>query len=615
MLDAPIPSPEIVITAARAPEEEARTPASVTVIGEERIERLGEPLVPALLRLAPSTSVSTSGPAGSLTQVRIRGAEANHSLLFIDGIRVNDPAAGNQPRFELLNADIASRVELIRGPQSALWGSEAIGGVIAINGIGASTSGYSAAAEAGSFGFRRGSASGDFVRDNANLSAALGWQRSRGIDAFDGSGDRDGYRNLSGRLRASWTPSPALEFGTAAVALTGRSEFDGFSPVTFLRADTLDSSRNRLLAGRLWARVGAGDGRWTGRLSTSLLGSSNRNLLGDDEINRTRGRRWTAGGQVEHRLATGAIAHQLIVAGDHEQEEFRARDVIFGGFSNQDRKRNHQALTAEWRAEAGPVVTDLAVRHDLFSSFRDATSLRASALVELGRGFAIAASYGEGIAQPTFFDLFGFFPGSFVGNPGLKPESSRGIEGSLRFRRSNLETSLTLYRQRLSDEIVDVFNPATFLSTTANRDEKSRRSGLEAELGWALGGSLRLTGNYAYLRATEPSQSGDSQLREVRRPKHSGAVALDGASGPLSYGVSLAYTGARSDMNFDIWPPRAVRLGAYWLSGARLAYDLGRGAELFGRVANAFDERYEDVVGHRTEGRSAYAGIRIAVGR
>ena len=73
-----------------------------------------------------------SGPAGTVTEVRIRGAEAYHSLLFIDGIRANDPAAGNAPRFELLNADLASRIEVVRGPQSAVWGSEAIGGVIAV---------------------------------------------------------------------------------------------------------------------------------------------------------------------------------------------------------------------------------------------------------------------------------------------------------------------------------------------------------------------------------------------------------------------------------------------------------------------------------------------------
>src|SRR5688500_17848991 len=135
MLQAPVDTNEIVITASRAPQEAAETAASVTTIEKQRIERLGEALVPALLRVAPSTAVSTSGPSGSLTQVRIRGAEASHTLLFVDGIRANDPASINEPHWELLNADLASRIEVVRGPQSALWGSEAIGGVVAVNGL------------------------------------------------------------------------------------------------------------------------------------------------------------------------------------------------------------------------------------------------------------------------------------------------------------------------------------------------------------------------------------------------------------------------------------------------------------------------------------------------
>src|SRR5262252_8199568 len=100
----PIDSDQIVITASRAPETEVNTPASVTIIDSEEINRLDQPLIPTLLRLTPSASVSISGPAGSLTEVRIRGSEANHTLLFVDGIRVNDPASGDAPRFELLNA-------------------------------------------------------------------------------------------------------------------------------------------------------------------------------------------------------------------------------------------------------------------------------------------------------------------------------------------------------------------------------------------------------------------------------------------------------------------------------------------------------------------------------
>src|SRR6476646_1276171 len=163
----PIDASQIVITASRVPDTETSTPASVTVLDDKLIAHLGEPLVPDLLRLVPSTSVSVSGPPGSLTEVRIRGAEANHTLLFIDGIRTNDPATGDQPRFDLLNADIASRIAVVRGPQSALWGSEAIGGVVAVNGVD-DGHGYTLSAEGGSFGFARAAGSGSLTSGNAS---------------------------------------------------------------------------------------------------------------------------------------------------------------------------------------------------------------------------------------------------------------------------------------------------------------------------------------------------------------------------------------------------------------------------------------------------------------
>jgi vitamin B12 transporter len=532
-------------------------------------------------------------------------------LLFVDGIKINDPAAGDQPRFELLNADLASRIEIVRGPQSALWGSEAIGGVIAINGV-TDAPGYSAAAEGGSFGFARATASGSVVSDTASLSGAVGWQRATGIDSFNGHGDKDGYRNLSGRLRGSWKPLQGVEIGASALALTGRSEFDGFDPVTFLHTDTLDSSRNQLLAGRVWAKIGSDAGPWSGQISASQLDSSNRNFLAEEPINRTTGTRRNLDAQLERRFATGPVAHTIIAAAEAERETFHARDTIYGGLSDQDRTRDHQSLTLEWRGETKRVTGDVAVRRDIFNRFRDATSLRASLLTNVGGGFALAGSYAEGIAQPTFFDLYGFFPGSFFGNPSLKPESSRGFEASLRFRHGPVGASLTGYEQRLQDEIIDVSDPVTLLSSAVNRSGISHRSGIEAEFGWRLGDTLRLTANYAYLHATQPADSGIGQEREVRRPKHSGAVALDGTSGHFTYGASLAYSGARPDTSFDVFPAEQVRLHAYWLAGARLAYALRPGVELFARAANALNQHYQEVFGYRTEGRAAYVGVRLA---
>jgi len=608
LIDA-LPVTEIVITAERAPAKAAETPASVTIIDARSIERLGEPLLPSLLRLTPSVAVATSGPAGSLTEVRIRGAENNHTLLFIDGIRANDPATGNQPRFEVLNSDVTSRIEIVRGPQSALWGSEAVGGVIAIDGVDPADDAFALGSEAGSFGFRRASASGSVMSDKGNLAGGLGWQRATGIDAFDGNGDRDGYRNLSGRVRGTWAVAPSVRLGAAAFALSGRSDFDGFDPLTFLHADTLDSSRNRLRAGRLWGDFGDAAAGWSGRLGGSLLSSRNRNFLDDEEINRTSGKRAAVDAQIQNRFDTGSIEHRVIVAFDHESEDFRARDVNSGGATNQDRDRSHSAVTAEWRADAGPVAADVALRRDVFNRFKDSTTLRASLLADVGAGFSLAASYGEGIAQPTFFDLYGFFPNSFVGNPLLKPEHSRGMEASVRYRRETLSVALTAYRQRLRDEIVDIFDPSTFLSSTVNRSEKSRRSGIEAQVDWNVADRLHLKANYAYLNATEP---GD--VREARRPRHSGSVSADGELGRLTYGVSLAYTGDRIDTDFESFPFRRVTLDSYWLAGARIAFNVADRVQLFARAANAFDADYQDALGYRTEGRSLYAGIRLASG-
>lgn len=611
--DAQPSSREIVVTASRAPQKKSKTAASSTVIDHKTIERLGDPDLASFLRLTPSAAVEVTGPAGSLTEVRIRGAEANHTLLFIDGIRANDPAAGDAPRFELLNADIVSRIEVVRGPQSALWGSDAIGGVVAVNGVPETSPGYAAGAEAGSFGFGRANASAALVSDSSSLAAAVGWQRATGIDSFNGHGDKDGFDNFAGRVRGTWQPAPWVELGVAAFDLAGHSEFDGFDPLTGVHADTLDNTKNRLAAGRLWASFGSKQSGFSGTVAGSLLGSSNRNFIASEEINRTSGTRWNGEGQLQYRFRTGAMTNTGIVALEHETETFHASDTVFDDASDQDRRRTHDSITAEWRSELAPVVADVAVRRDMFSSFKDATTLRASALVDLGRGFSAAGSYSEGIAPPTFFDLFGFFPGSFVGNPSLKPESSRGFEASLRYRKGTLDAALTAYEQQLHSEIVDVFDPVTFLSSTVNRSAVSHRSGLEAELGWGVSGQLRLSANYAFLHATEPDSSDFSQVREVRRPKHSGSVAADGSVGRFTYGASLAYVGRRSDRNFDIFPAATVTLHPYWLAGVRVAYRVRQNLELFARGSNLLNQHFEDVFGSRTEGRAVYGGLRLSL--
>ena len=603
-----IEPPAIVVTASRTEQAQTDSPASSTVIGAQRIEQLGEPLVLDLLRLSPSAAVSVTGTAGSQAQLRIRGAEANHSLLFVDGIRANDPAAANEPRFELLNADLASRIEIVRGPQSALWGSEAIGGVVAVDGD--PNPAPTAVGEAGSHGFYRAAGNLGVKQGRLTLALGAGAQGSDGIDAFgtNGDGDRDGYWNVALRGRAALALGGGTEVGFNGFAIRADNQFDGFSSVTFAHDDTLDNTKNRLAAGRIW--FAHKDEQWDARLSATLLGSSNRNFLDDSFLNRTSAKRWTLSGQVSRHFTAGSIQHSLTGALEGEWERFRAEDDAFGGFTHQRRSRRHLAGTAEWQARLGDwLVTDLAVRHDGFNRFKDATSTRASALVRLDPRFALTASWGEGIAQPSFTDLFGFFPNGYLGNPDVKPERSRGWEVGGRYGEGPFKASLTYFRQRLKDEIVE---NATFTSVL-NADGTSKRQGVEAELHWSPGDWLNLSVGYSWLDATQQVIAGALEPREFRRPKHSGFAAADGKHGRLSYGVSLAYTGKHLDRR-DSFPFDLVNLDSYWLASARLGWRIDDRFELFARVHNAFDADYEDVVDYRTEGRSVFGGLRVAFG-
>lgn len=604
------PDRNIVVTASREPAEAQHSVMPVTTVRQE-VVRPGPylPIAADALRAFPGLSVATSGPHGSQTQVRVRGAEANHTLLYVDGIRFNDPAAGNEARFELLTTDALSRIDIIRGPQSALWGSEAIGGVIAAYTLEAEADPWlQAIAEAGSHGSSRLSAAASTTSGDVALSATASRIESEGFDAFDGLGDRDGFTNESASLKAIVRPRDGFEFGAVGHWIEGVSEYDGLDPITFRRADTEDSTRNRLGAVRGWAQ--AERGTWSARLETSFLASANRNLLAGSPLNRTSGRRLTIGGQLTRESGD----HRATIAAEHQAEDFRAEDQIYFGATDQDRSRDLDAGLIEWEAEWRPwLTTSLVLRHDRFSAFRDASTVRAGATVRPGRGISLTGSYGEGIAQPSFYDLFGFFPGSFVGNPALRPERSTEWQAGIR-RTGRLTLGVSAFTARLHDEIVDVFDAATFRSTTANATGASRRRGIEVDAELRLPGPGRISVYYTLLDADERQVAGGLAVREVRRPRHSAALAGFGSFGPVQASARLAYIGSRRDADFDSVPPRSVRLDDYLLASASLDWRISSVLEAYVRAENAFDARYQDVFGYRTAGRTVHAGLRIRLG-
>ena len=615
---APVPAnTDIIVTASLVPAPATEVPAATTVFDEQQISALGEPFALDVIRLSPGVSVSTSGDQGAQTQIRIRGAEANHTLLFVDGIAFNDPAAGNEARFETLGSDGLSRIEIVRGPQSALWGSEALGAVIALETAdpGSSTR-ASAAAEYGSHNFYRGNVSLVTGGGRGGVTATASWMGSDGIDILGGGrGDNDGFESRSASLKAVYRPSDSGEIGIVGHYIWLADHFDGVDPVTFLRADTQDASKTETAAVRAWATLGrSSEAAWSGTIEAQYLDSTNGNRNGTTPLNTSGGERLRIGGHIVHRFAVSGTRHTLVAAVEREDETFRASDVEFGGLSDQRRTRGRTAYVGEWRAEWGGLLsTDVAVRRDNFNRFAPATTFRAGAVLHVAPGLSLRGSYGEGISQPTFYDLYGFFPGSFVGNPNLQPERSRGYEAGAAFQRRHFGLAVTAFSNQLQDEIVSVFDPATFLSSTANATGTSPRRGIEASAEWRPWPGFSLGANYTYLDAQQQTVAGAVRLREVRRPRNTANAYVTWEGERLRLGASLAYVGARQDTDFDTF--QTVRLNSYCLAGLRIAYPLLPNLEVFARVENALDARYQDVVGYATLGRTFYGGIRARLGR
>ena len=607
----------IIVTASLSPLETAEAPASVTLFDERTIDALAPSLASDLVRLSPGVSVSTTGAQGTETVVRIRGAESNHTLVFIDGIAFNDIAAANAARFDTLSAGGLGRLELIRGPQSALWGSEALGGVVAMGSpdpLGAFRA--EAAAEYGSRDSLRASAELASGGETAGLSATATFARSDGIDIIGGGGgDRDGFENVTLSL-LGLARFGDFELGGAGRYIHHEIDFDGTDPFTFARADTRDAATAETFAVRGWLAYGhAPDAPWSARIEFQHLDSENRNRVGTTRTTDTSGQRTRYGGRLTRRFGLGATRHELTAAIEREEEDFGSRDLQApAGPGNRDLSRARTAFVGEWRAQWGDVlVTDLAVRRDDFNRFEDATTIRASAVLNLGAGFSLLAGYGEGIAQPNFVDLFGFPGFPFAGNPNLRPERSRGFEGGLRWRSATITLEAVAFSNDLEDEIVEDFT--VFPSTVINAAGDSRRRGFELSAEWRPDAATLIGANYTYLDSREQAVAGAAALREIRRPRHSANAYARWDSGPFTVAGSLAYVGDRLDRDFDLFPAPVVRLDSYVLGSLRIAYRIVPRLELFARAENLFDAEYQDVFGYATPGASVHAGLRLTLGR
>ncbi len=605
-------SETISVTASREPVSVALSGTALTIIGRPTIEALSLPLVKDYLSLVPSVSLTQSGPLGQQVQVRIRGAEANHTLSFIDGIEIGDPASSGEFRFDTMLADGIERIEVLRGPQSALWGSQAIGGVINIITRTAPADGTAlyGEAQAGSLGTVRTGIGGGIGNGTTSLTAQASYLRSDGYDIAGVNGDKDGYENFTLHAKARTQPTENLNFVAIARYTSSEGSFDGFDYDLGVPEDALSSTRTRQLALRGEANLALLDERWSHQLSLTYTNAANINRNAGAYLNRSDGGRTLYRYQTSLRLEAGETRHRITAALEHDRERFSSADIDPEALSNQRRSRLQTSLIGEYRFDwAEKLGLGFAARRDLNNRFANATTVRATAAAQLGAGFNAHASYGTGVTDPTFFDLFGFFPGFFLGNPNLKPERSRSYDAGLGWSSGSTSLDLTWYNATLDDEIVSTYDFSTFLSGVANATGRSRRKGLEASARTSPLPGLTLAATYAYLDATDQRVAAGLSVREIRRPKHSGSATVSYTSQLFDIAASAAFTGARNDTDFSTFS--AVRLAPYTLVTLSGAWHLTPKIDLTARLENALDRQYQDVFAYNNPGLTAHAGLRI----
>jgi vitamin B12 transporter len=546
----------IVVTASRSPLAKVNVGSSTTVITREQIELRQARYVTDLLRSVPGFAVSQVGTTGSQTQVRVRGAEANHVLVLIDGVRANDPASGDEFRWELLSASNVERIEIVRGPQSSLWGSDAVSAVVHVITQSGERSGINAYAEGGSFNTMNGGLNGGTGGENWSLGFGLEQLATDGSNISRNGSEGDESDMSTASLSAQLRPSDDLTFKLGLRAVDAYAQFD---PVDFFVSGlpedgdaATDSERYYWNAGVTLSTL---DGRLVHHLDARLLDAVNRNLVDGSMNSSTSSDRKTFTWQSDMQIGENLLS----LAAEHERTNFEQRGEIGFGDPNQDQDMSVNSLIADFQGRSIDRLTWLlSARFDDNSDFDSAASGRLSLAYTISDTTLVRANIGTGRKAPTFIERFGFFPGQFIGNPDLKPEKSKSYDLGIDYLLFGdaVELQLAVYYQDLEDEINGFFfDPDTFIFTAVNIDGDSRRQGVEASATLNLAENFSVGGSYTYTDSTEDDGSGND-VRELRRPRHSGSLnsSYRFMDDKAKLGLVADYGGTSTDIFFPPFP-------------------------------------------------------------
>ena len=613
--------------------------SSVTVLDGDALEQRGTRIVSDVLRDVPGVAVSRSGAIGGLTDVRIRGAEANQTLVLVDGIEVSDPYSGGFD-FGTLIADPAAKIEVLRGQQSALYGSDAVGGVINyITLTGKDAPGVSLRAEGGSFGTVDGAARIAGVAGDLDYVATGSWLHTSGYPVASG-GSRDvGSDNRAASAKATWTPAPNLKLTAVGRYTRTRADTDDTDQVfgpTY--GETVDSPGvhfvNRGLYGLLRGQLDLLDGRWTNVLSGQVADTKRTGydvadpyspIAGQDIVTSSgdHGRRVKGSFESTIRFGSGDVEHRVTGAVDVERESERTTVSPYGAFLGW-RHRTDVGVVGEYQLTvADRFGFGASVRHDENNRFADPTTYRVQTSYRLGEGTRLHAAAGSGVKDPTFQDLYDYYAGTYVGNPGLQPETSHGYEAgvSQSLLDGRIVLDATWFDNRLKDEIA--LDYSTGIGSPINLPGKSKQQGVELTAAAKLGAGFRLDAAYTYLHAPQDRDVlvGGARVtfdgQAVRRAESIASANLSYAptDRPYDATVTVRYNGRQNDLAYTdpSFVPLLVRLHDYTLVDLNAGYRITPRIELFARIENLLDRHYQEVFSYEAQGRGAYGGLRVKI--
>jgi vitamin B12 transporter len=583
----------VQVTASRAEAPVGDALASVTVLTREDITRSQAPGVIELLARQAGVDIARSGGPGQASTLFLRGGNSNHALVLVDGIRVNAATQGILD-FAHLPLALIERIEIVRGPRAALWGSDAIGGVVQI--FTRDPSQAFVEARAGSYGLRGADAGFGWARGESRIGVALGSEHLDGFSAttpaagpFTYDPDADGYSNRHGSVRAQ-TQLGSQRVSAFALVTDADVDFDaGVAPGLGQTAAT-----NRVFGARLAGPLAAA---WQHEL---VLGNSSEDLDTPAYFSRFGSSRdsidW---------LASRAVASDgSLTVGLNWSRETGYSDEGFQGYQ---RDRRNAALFARWQARVGAHTFETSLRHDDNSQFGGATTGNLAWGWRTAETIRLRASWGQGFRAPNFNELYypGFDLGDgsvlFGGNPGLRPERSHTTEAGIDWDPSpGRHLGLSAYRTRVGNLIsFDGVSDSGSPDFHAVNTRRAGVDGIELQAGFQHG-PWQLDGNATWQHARD-LQTGADLLRRADRKANLGVSRTFGAGASVGVDVSAV--------------SRRAEFGGQWLAGyARV--DLRFAAPLADqwwfdlRLENLADRDYELISGYGTPGRSGMIGLR-----